>query len=172
MVQGQHGRSSLIEGLSESRPEVQPAKNRRSRTWRLAIAATTASAALVLLGFVVVRGIRERANDPGVASRIRAVIDAETGEVLPEFRIRDGTSIPWRNPKTGRDTLYPATECFWTADGKAKLEPTYVLLNEYVGKPGPTYCPECGRVVVPHNPLPPAHLLIEAAQAAGAQEKK
>jgi len=29
-----------------------------------------------------------------------------------------------------------------------------VLLNEATGKPGPTFCPDCGRFVVPHNPSP------------------
>ena len=45
---------------------------------------------------------------------------------------------------------------------KAKLEPTYVLLNKYIGKPGPTICPDCGREVKGHNPLPPPELMEEA----------
>ena len=35
-----------------------------------------------------------------------------------------------------------------------KPEPTWVLVNEFVGRPGPTFCPDCGRLVVGHNPAP------------------
>ena len=59
---------------------------------------------------------------------------------------------PYTNKKTG----YPAEKCFWTRDGKRKAEPTYLLLNEHRGKKGPTICPDCGRIVYPHNPTPPS----------------
>jgi len=49
---------------------------------------------------------------------------------------------------------YPAEVCWWTADGQASSTPTYVLLNNFIGKPGPTFCPVCHRLVVPHNPTP------------------
>ena len=42
----------------------------------------------------------------------------------------------------------------WTADGQSKPTPTAVLLNESIDKPGPTFCPDCGRLVVGHNPRP------------------
>jgi hypothetical protein len=42
--------------------------------------------------------------------------------------------------------------CFWTADGRPKAEPTPVLLNVLVGKPAPTFCPDCARLVVGRNP--------------------
>lgn len=103
----------------------------------------------------------------GEASRRRTVIDAETNELLQEFPVADGTTIPWKNPKTGKNTLYPAEKCYWTKDGKAKLEPTYVLLREATGEKGPTVCPDCGKQVVFHNPMPPANLIREAARSAG-----
>ena len=105
--------------------------------------------------------------DPGRASRHRTMIDSVTLEVFEDYGIREGETIPYKNPKTGERTLYPAEKCYWTRDGKAKLEPTYVLLNETIGKPGPTICPDCGRRVVGHNPMPPLELLQEAENAAG-----
>jgi hypothetical protein len=95
-------------------------------------------------------------------SLTRAMIDSQTGEVFPQFRVKVGATVPYTNPKTGTATLYPAESCYWTKDGKAKLEPTYVLVNEYVGKPGATTCPDCGHRVVPHNPAPPVALMQEA----------
>jgi hypothetical protein len=49
---------------------------------------------------------------------------------------------------------WPAELCFWTKDGKAKGEPTPVLLNENLGKSEATFCPDCGRLVVGRNPPP------------------
>lgn len=103
----------------------------------------------------------------GEASRKRAVIDAETNELFESFAVADGTTIPWKNPKTGKNTLFPAEKCYWTKDGKAKLEPTYVLLRTAKGEKGNTICPDCGKQVVFHNPMPPPTLLQEAAQLAG-----
>jgi len=93
----------------------------------------------------------------------RDLIDAVTLEVFEDFRIPEGEGHPYEHPRTGERTLYPAEKCYWTADGKAKLEPTYVLLNGYAGRDGPTACPDCGRGVTLHNPMPPAELLAEAA---------
>jgi hypothetical protein len=99
-------------------------------------------------------------------SRMRAVVDSETGEVNEKFPIPDKGNFPWTNPKTGKPTLYPAETCFWTKDGKAKLKPTFVLLNQYAGKPGDTICPDCGRKVTTHNPMPPAQMMADAARDA------
>ena len=41
-----------------------------------------------------------------------------------------------------------------TLGSEAKDKPTPVLLNQYVNKPGPTFCPDCGRLVRMHNPGP------------------
>lgn len=101
------------------------------------------------------------------AARKRVAIDSVSGEVFHDFAVRDGDSLPWRNPRTGQNTLYPAERCFWTADGKAKTEPTYVYVDTSPGGPGFATCPDCGRRVVPHNPMPPDQLLIEAAANSG-----
>jgi len=103
----------------------------------------------------------------GAESRRRTLIDAETGEVFEDFPIRDGDRQPWTNPKTGKPSLFPAERCFWTRDGKAKLTPTWVLLNRYANKPGDTICPDCGRRVVPHNPAPPDELFNELLAPGG-----
>lgn len=75
---------------------------------------------------------------------------------------QSGENYPFYSPFTKERTAYPAETCYWTRDGKAKLEPTYVLLNEYIKKPGPTICPDCGRLVEAHNPPPPAELMAAA----------
>lgn len=125
-----------------------------------------------LLAYVVIRATLFSAPDPGDVSRYRTVLDAETGELVRDFYVKDGTLYPWVNPKTGKATLFPPELCFWTKDGKAKTEPTYVLLNELAGKPGKTICPDCGREVVGHNPKPPMDLMLEAYKARAAAQKK
>jgi hypothetical protein len=104
--------------------------------------------------------------DGGELSRTRVAMDAETGDVIQKLRINDGDTMPWPNPRTGRRTMYPPETCYWTRDGAVKPEPTYVILNEMLGIEGPTICPDCGRRVVYHNPLPPTDLLLEALQDA------
>jgi len=109
--------------------------------------------------------------DPGEASRRRAMIDTKTEEVFTRYRLEEGQSPPYENPKTGERTLMPAEKCYWTKDENgqwaAKLEPTYVLLNAYKGEEGSTICPDCGREVVGHNPTPPTELMAAAAKRAG-----
>lgn len=121
---------------------------------------------LLVLAVLVLRATLLASPDAGDLSRRRMVIDTKTGEIIKDFPIPENSTMPWTNPKTGEKTLVQGEACFWTKDGKAKLEPTYVLLNEMTGKTGPTICPDCGRTVVAHNPLPPAELLREAKKAA------
>lgn len=82
-------------------------------------------------------------------------ICTETGK---SFRHKNalGERLPIYSPYTGKNTGMPAEACFWTADGQPKDSPTWVLLNEEMGKTGPTFCPDCGRLVVGHNPRPGA----------------
>jgi hypothetical protein len=75
---------------------------------------------------------------------------AESGKPYTH-QIQRGESIPMMSPFSGKKTGYPAELCNWTADGKPKEQFTPVLLNSYVNKPGPTFCPDCGRLVVPQN---------------------
>jgi hypothetical protein len=121
--------------------------------------------ALIVAAFIAVRGPRGLGQDPAAASQRRPAIDAQSGEAFPEFRVGRGETQPWKNPKTGERSLYPAELCYWQKDGTVTLEPTYVLLNEYAGKTGDTICPACGRKVVPHNPAPMDQLSILAEEA-------
>jgi hypothetical protein len=118
---------------------------------------------LILSVLMVLRNVG--GTNPGDQSRSRVVVDSVTGEVFKEFHIREGTTFPWKNPKTGENTLYPAEPCFWTADGKAKLEPTYVFVKAYAGDKSKTICPDCGHEVRTHNPNPPDSLMNEALKA-------
>jgi hypothetical protein len=85
------------------------------------------------------------ANDP-------IFIDAETGVIFHKA-LTAGMTYPVTSPDTGKQTGYEAELCYWTKDGHVKSDPTPVLLNIYRGIPGPTFCPDCGRLVVAHNPL-------------------
>ena len=85
------------------------------------------------------------ANDP-------IFIDADTGYAF-HCKLVAGMSIPVVSPDTGKANGYPAELCYWTKDGHVKSDPTPVLLNTYRGKSGPTFCPDCGRLVVPVNPM-------------------
>jgi hypothetical protein len=82
----------------------------------------------------------------------RVFIDATTGKSFTH-EMSIGEKVPVKAP-SGGNTGYLGEACFWTADGKTKKQPTWVLLNRYVGKPEPTFCPDCGRLVVGLNPAP------------------
>jgi hypothetical protein len=91
-------------------------------------------------------------SDIATFSRERPFVDAATGKPF-EYTISVGDTYPVNAPSGGK-TGYPAELCYWTKDGKPKTDPTPVLLNAWTKKPGPTFCPDCGRLVVPHNPPP------------------
>lgn len=80
-------------------------------------------------------------------------ICTETGKTFLH-RNQVGESLPIHSPFSGKDTGVPAEPCYWTKDGGTKSEPTWVLVNEFIHKPGPTFCPDCGRLVIGHNPHP------------------
>lgn len=123
--------------------------------------------AFLLAGAVVAWQVLSREPDIGALSASTTVIDAESGEVVRRFPLPLDKVHPWTNPKTGRDTLYPAEPCFWDKDGSVMPEPTWVLVNDYMGKPGETKCPHCARRVVPRNPMPPGEKIDEARRKAG-----
>jgi hypothetical protein len=78
-------------------------------------------------------------------------MNAETGYVF-HAKLKPDMTIPVVCPDTGKATGYMPETCYWTKDGHVKDDPTYVLLNMYKGVSGPTFCPDCGRLVVLHNP--------------------
>jgi hypothetical protein len=85
----------------------------------------------------------------------RVFVDAETGQSFT-VEMTPTTMMPVVSPFTGNADGYPAELCYWTADGQIKDTPTAVLLNSQLnpGSREPTFCPDCGRLVVPHNPKP------------------
>ena len=109
---------------------------------------------LVIAAGLLVWQVMGTGPSDATLSRQRDVIDSRTGTVFLGFRIPADTRFPWVNPSTGEPTLFPAEKCFYTKDGGAKTEPTYVLLRSYRGESGDTTCPDCGRKVVAHNPAP------------------
>ena len=135
----------------------------RKKTILVVVAAV---AAIGSGGLLIARSITGR-SEAGEETRLRDVIDAETGAVFRDHPIAHGASFPWKNPQTGKNSLYPAERCFWTRDGTAKLDPTLVFVKSYADPNAEeTLCPDCGRKVVPHNPTPPDNLMIEAAEQA------
>jgi len=123
------------------------------------------SNALRMLGFlaiiVIAAGVMyylgqnylNKSESSAVPPPDRVFIDAETNKPFT-YQVKINETIPVSSPFSGKKTGYPAEMCYWTADGKIKETPTPVLLNETVGKEGPTFCPDCGRLVVGHNPRP------------------
>lgn len=102
-------------------------------------------------------GASEIADD----SRTQTLIDAD-GNVFTVHLSETSTETELINSKSGKKG-FPVEWCWWTKDGKVREKPFPVLLNQYKGDPGPTFCPDCDRLVVPHNPqalpgLPPPKL--------------
>lgn len=112
------------------------------------------AAAVLLIGFgLIVWNIwGSYANNPATKANQRLFVDSVTGKNF-WVNLENIDEVPTKVPGGGM-TGYPAELCFWTADGKPKSEPTGVLLNETVGKTGPTFCPDCKRLVVGRNPPP------------------
>ena len=92
-------------------------------------------------------------NSAEAASRDRLFICSETGKTF-HYTLQKGDPIPVPSPASKKNTGYPAELCFWTKEGTVKEDPTPVLLNQYKGDRSPTFCPDCGRLVVAHNPAP------------------
>jgi hypothetical protein len=108
---------------------------------------------LVVLGAIYVEA-RDFISPPVRALMTQRVfICSATGKTFTH-ELAVGESIPVYSPYSGQNTGYPAEYCYWNADGTTKTTPTPVLLNSYLNKPGPTFCPDCGRLVVFHNPSP------------------
>jgi hypothetical protein len=110
-------------------------------------------------------------KSPAQIASERVFIDSETGQMF-EHTIKEGEEEPIKSPYTGKNTGYEPEACYWvkTPEGKykAKLTPTYVLLKSRVNPKSKekTYCPDCGKEVKAHNPLPSQKLMKEAEDAA------
>jgi hypothetical protein len=92
-------------------------------------------------------------NEAAALSRERVMMCAETGKSF-KAELGEGSKIPVKSPYSGKETGYPAEFCYWTRDGQTKSEPTPVLINFYLNKGEPSFCPDCDRLVVPRNPTP------------------
>jgi hypothetical protein len=92
----------------------------------------------------------------------RPTLERDMGRLL--YIDEQGRTFVGRLPGVGeaaeivspfKSRAYPAELCYWKSDGGTKSEPTVVLLRQYVeGRDTPTYCPDCGRLVIPGNPVP------------------
>lgn len=140
--------------------KVEPSGIRKFMTGRTGIGIGV----VLLVVSIIILFLAFRGRDVAEASTNRNYICAETRKPFAHT-IVPGESYPVMSPYTKRATGWPAEKCYWTRDGKAKLKPTLVLLNDYVGLPGPTSCPDCGREVRLHNQPPPGELLDEAIQS-------
>jgi hypothetical protein len=80
-------------------------------------------------------------------------VDSETGQWFKHEK-KIGDVPPIYSPFSKKNDAYAAEACYWTPDGGTKKDPDWVPLNETIQKPGPTFCPVCGRLVVGHNPEP------------------
>jgi len=115
-----------------------------------------ASIVVAVIGLMVVVWVAKSSFSSDIVSysRDRKFIDAKTGKSF-SYQISPGETYPVPAP-SGEKSGYPAELCYWTKDGKLRSEPYPVLINLWVKKPGPTFCPDCGRLVIAHNPVPTA----------------
>lgn len=120
--------------------------------------------AAVLLAIAVFLTIRalNAGPDYGISAE-RAFKCAECGHEF-EHVIQIGDQEPMLCPKCGKVSAWVPETCYWTRDGKAKRRPTFVILKRKMGIDEDTFCPDCGREVVGHNPRPPKELM-DAAEA-------
>lgn len=119
---------------------------------RLASIALTGAAVAIMFFGVYYLFIRTGMGDVQNATDGRMFIDASTGKTF-RHNMELGETVPVVSP-SGDKSGYPAEACYWAADGSAKSEPTWVLLNSVRGLKEQTFCPDCGRLVVAHNPAP------------------
>lgn len=110
--------------------------------------------AVIILGIAAAGwSIWSNVGQPTAVKAANTVVflDIETGKTF-DVELTPDMAYPAKSPYSGHMTGYMAEACGWTKDGHVRKEPFYVVLNSELGKPGPTFCPDCGRLVVAHNP--------------------
>lgn len=112
-----------------------------------------ALAGVALLVFGLVYRAHFSTSAAGRASADRMFICSQTGKTF-RHTLHIGQTIPVKSPHSGKMTGYEADSCYWTREGTVKAEPVYVYVAQRWGGSGPTFCPDCGRLVRPLNPAP------------------
>ena len=115
--------------------------------WR-AISVTGVVICAIVVGVLIARSSGSAA---AAASRQRWFVCTKTGQAF-QANLEIGMRFPIHSPFSGENTGMPAELCSWTADGGIRKDPVPVLLNSDIGSPEPTFCPDCGRLVVGRNP--------------------
>jgi hypothetical protein len=122
-----------------------------------------------LLGIAIVALAASIRSNLGESDAVEAAntgyfICTETGKSF-QYTIKLGDTLPVMSPFSGRKTGVMGELCYWTPQGTIETTPTVVLLNESAGKPGPTFCPKCDRLVVKDNPPPVAeHVPVKRSE--------
>jgi hypothetical protein len=111
--------------------------------------------AAAMIGVATYEIVQYMHPGPTLPATAPMFICTETGQTF-RHELKVGESLPVYSPYSQKNTGVPAVACYWNPDGTIKTDPTWVLLNDYIpGKSGvPTFCPYCGRLVVPRNPDP------------------
>jgi hypothetical protein len=125
------------------------------REWLDSTGGKIVAGVVLALGLVaVVWAVRSAFGPPAevTEANTRVFVDVSTGKPF-RYELKAGDMIPVKAP-SGQQTGYPAEMCWWTKEGTIREEPFAVVLNEEKGEPGPTFCPDCGRLVRGHNPRP------------------
>jgi hypothetical protein len=116
------------------------------------------AAVVVLLVLVIAFVSFRSATGPSLAAQNASqqpFICTETHKLF-FHTLKPGEKLPIYSSYSGKNTAYPADQCWWTKDGKLRSEPFYFLRNSYLGKRGPTFCPDCGRLFDPYLGAPAA----------------
>jgi hypothetical protein len=115
-----------------------------------AVAGVIILAAVVGLYYSVKANLGNPARALGANERV--VVCSETGRWWT-INLKPGMTFPIDSPYSNKKTGHLAeASCNWTADGKVGDKTTYLLLSETTGRHGPTFCPDCHRLVVRDNP--------------------